>query len=336
MNAEYLQWRSQFIRNRLQIVTAIAALCIFSFMLWIILTVPKQSLTVNSQLSFQHQDHTINLITDITLEVILIGLFFLLRSHYANSFIYAIFIFIPVLISSAMQLDAVSSGVVAPFFISWVLVFVAYATFVPVCWHLHLAFQAIVFINYLTLNYIFGYSLSDIWALDQQFITDKMILPISIIFLFVSWICVMGNLSVFLYECLQRREFVARKELEEQKERSERLLLNVLPQSIADRLKLESDLIADSFQEVTVLFADIVGFTLIAEKNSPEEVVGFLNQVFSRFDMLAESYGLEKIKTIGDAYMAVAGLPFARDDHAQSTPINFRNGDRYAKGIRDF
>ena len=121
-----------------------------------------------------------------------------------------------------------------------------------------------------------------------------------------------------MYERLQQSEFVARKELEEQKERSERLLLNVLPQSIADRLKLESDLIADNFQEVSVLFADIVGFTLLAAKIPPEEVVGILNQIFSRFDVIAERYGLEKIKTIGDAYMAVAGLPFAHVDHAQA------------------
>jgi class 3 adenylate cyclase len=129
----------------------------------------------------------------------------------------------------------------------------------------------------------------------------------------------MGNLSVYLYERLQQREFVAREELEEQKERSERLLLNILPQSISDRLKLESHLIADNFLDVSVLFADIVGFTLLAEKIPPEEIVTFLNQIFSRFDGLAEKYGLEKIKTIGDAYMAVAGIPFAHADHAQAT-----------------
>lgn len=97
---------------------------------------------------------------------------------------------------------------------------------------------------------------------------------------------------------------------------SERLLLNILPQSIAERLKHEEGKIADSFTEVTVLFADIVGFTELAAQISPEELVGILNVIFSDFDELTEKYGLEKIKTIGDAYMVVGGLPEEKPDHA--------------------
>ena len=97
---------------------------------------------------------------------------------------------------------------------------------------------------------------------------------------------------------------------------SERLLLNVLPQSVAERLKADPGIIADSFPEVTVLFADIVGFTRISEAMSPERLVALLNEVFTSIDGILDQRGLEKIKTIGDAYMAVAGLPIPAGDHA--------------------
>jgi class 3 adenylate cyclase len=97
---------------------------------------------------------------------------------------------------------------------------------------------------------------------------------------------------------------------------SERLLLNVLPRSIAERLKDDAGVIADSHDDVTVLFADVVDFTPFTERTAPERVVGVLDEIFSAFDRLAEGLGVEKIKTIGDAYMAVAGLPDPRPDHA--------------------
>ena len=97
---------------------------------------------------------------------------------------------------------------------------------------------------------------------------------------------------------------------------SDALLLNILPRSIADRLKRGERVIADHYEAVTVLFADIVDFTPLAAAEPPARVVALLNEVFSRFDTLAEQHGLEKIKTIGDAYMLVAGAPTARPDHA--------------------
>ncbi|HUG31775.1 MAG TPA: adenylate/guanylate cyclase domain-containing protein [Acidimicrobiia bacterium] len=97
------------------------------------------------------------------------------------------------------------------------------------------------------------------------------------------------------------------------------LLLNVLPASIAARLKEEKTTIADRFEAVTVLFADIVGFTPLSSGAEPEVVVDMLNSIFSTFDDLAREHGIEKIKTIGDSYMAAAGLPEPRDDHAVAT-----------------
>lgn len=106
------------------------------------------------------------------------------------------------------------------------------------------------------------------------------------------------------------------KELQAEKQTSERLLLNVLPAPIADRLKTGESLIVDRFENVSVLFADLVGFTNHAAQTSPEALVTMLNELFSTYDRLAEQHGLEKIKTIGDAYMVVAGIPQPVADHA--------------------
>jgi len=103
------------------------------------------------------------------------------------------------------------------------------------------------------------------------------------------------------------------------KAESDALLLNVLPRSIAERLKQGERVIADYYDEVTVLFADVVEFTPFAARETPARVVDVLNEIFSRFDTLAERYGLEKIKTIGDAYLVVAGAPEPRQDHAAAT-----------------
>lgn len=100
--------------------------------------------------------------------------------------------------------------------------------------------------------------------------------------------------------------------------RSEGLLLNVLPKTIAERLKREPGIIAEAHDEVTVLFADVVDFTPFTERTEPARVVGVLDEIFSTFDALAERHGLEKIKTIGDAYMIAAGLPEPRPDHAEA------------------
>src|SRR5207247_3897263 len=106
------------------------------------------------------------------------------------------------------------------------------------------------------------------------------------------------------------------------KAESDALLLNVLPRSIAERLKQGERVIADYYDEVTVLFADVVEFTPFAARETPARVVDVLNEIFSRFDTLAERYGLEKIKTIGDAYLVVAGAPEPRQDHAAATLDN--------------
>ena len=103
-----------------------------------------------------------------------------------------------------------------------------------------------------------------------------------------------------------------------ERERSERLLLNMLPEPIAARLKDAHSIIADTLAEVSVLFADLVGFTQLSVRVSPQAMVGMLNRIFSAFDELAEQHGLEKIKTIGDGYEVIAGAPLPRQDHAEA------------------
>ena len=110
----------------------------------------------------------------------------------------------------------------------------------------------------------------------------------------------------------------AQAALAREQERSEHLLLNILPAPIAERLKADHRTLADGYAEVSILFADIVGFTKMSATTSPERLVEVLNKLFSRFDMLCDRYGVEKIKTIGDAYMACAGLPVPRPDHAEA------------------
>jgi adenylate cyclase len=103
-----------------------------------------------------------------------------------------------------------------------------------------------------------------------------------------------------------------------EKNKSERLLLNILPKPIADQLKQFEGSLAQQFPEATILFADIVGFTPLAAQIRPLELLNLLNQIFSIFDQLAEKHGVEKIKTIGDAYMVAGGLPIPTDNHADA------------------
>ena len=120
--------------------------------------------------------------------------------------------------------------------------------------------------------------------------------------------------------CLDRkhardREKVYLDRLEVEKRKSEGLLLNILPPKIVERLNAGEDLIADAFEDSTVLFSDLVGFTEISAQMGPSELVHDLNKLFSRFDTLAKELGVEKVKTIGDAYMVVSGLPEPNPDH---------------------
>jgi class 3 adenylate cyclase len=107
--------------------------------------------------------------------------------------------------------------------------------------------------------------------------------------------------------------------LQVEREKSEQLLLNILPKPIAERMKKGETNIADSHPDVTVLVANLVGFTTLSAHVNPEQIVQLLNEIFSAFDLLVEKHGLEKIKTIGDAYLVAGGISLPRPDHAEAS-----------------
>ncbi len=148
----------------------------------------------------------------------------------------------------------------------------------------------------------------------------------------------LGGLFATLAACAhyaRRATLIAETALDRAHQRSEDLLLNILPPSIARRLKLSGGTIADGFSEVSVLFADIVGFTRMSAQRPPEHIVGLLNDLFCKFDDVAGRLGLEKIKTIGDCYMVAAGVPRSCPDHA-SVIVNLALDMRAAVTQRKF
>ncbi len=137
--------------------------------------------------------------------------------------------------------------------------------------------------------------------------------------------CLIGVAVCYLFERSHREVFLNERNLVAEREkaeglrkRSDSLLLNILPPVVAERLKDTPGVIADSHKEVTILFADICGFTEMSAAITPTRLVGILDVIFSAFDALAEKHGVEKIKTIGDAYMLAAGMPIYRPDHGEA------------------
>jgi len=181
------------------------------------------------------------------------------------------------------------------------------------------------------------------WVVDPRMVWQQLFL---IIFFITG--CGYGVWMTYTGETAARRSFWKGKiiawqmdELASEREKSERLLLNVLPSSVAARLR-DQETIADSFEEVTVLFADIAGFTKYSAKVSAEQLVSRLDEIFTAFDNIADDLALEKIKTIGDAYMVAAGLPEAHGDgpaavakmalgmHAAVQEVNAATGESFA------
>jgi guanylate cyclase len=134
-------------------------------------------------------------------------------------------------------------------------------------------------------------------------------------------IAVGGTMVFTLLAVFARERSDALAALRQEQAKAETLLLNILPRSIADKLKAETQPIADQFGAASILFADVVDFTPWSERLPPAEVVGYLDHLFSHFDELADRYGLEKIKTIGDCYMVAAGVPAPRADHARALAL---------------
>jgi len=170
-----------------------------------------------------------------------------------------------------------------------------------------------------TFSYILGFQIYII-------LFSTLALPYIIVLSFLAWMTEFFAIWMgFVSERTNRTLFIQKKTIHEQKEiiqkeqqKSEKLLSNMLPDSIAERLKEHESIIADSFDEISVLFADLVGFTELSNNIRPEALVTLLNDIFSRFDQSVEVHGLEKIKTIGDAYMVAGGLSKFNENHIEA------------------
>jgi len=151
--------------------------------------------------------------------------------------------------------------------------------------------------------------------------TARYIVPVSetLATLYIASFGMLGCLSAYWMERFTRELFLRQRELDQERTRSDGLLLNILPQAVVDRLKTSSGgRIAQAFDDVSVVFVDAVGSTEQAARTTPEAFADALDGLFRWLDELADRHGLEKIKTIGDAYMAVAGAPVPMDDHANA------------------
>jgi guanylate cyclase len=154
-------------------------------------------------------------------------------------------------------------------------------------------------------------------AFLAPYVTVENELPSAVILAF--FVLNVGSVSAIAFGLLYYFTGENRRVLEMlrlEKDKSERLLLNVLPRQIADTLRDHDQTIAERYDEVSILFADAVGFTLLSEELEPEAIVGMLNEIYTHFDELVRRYQVEKIRTIGDNYMVVAGAPSRRPDHA--------------------
>lgn len=150
-----------------------------------------------------------------------------------------------------------------------------------------------------------------LYEVNQLILNIFANLNILIVFFFL------GVFALYLSKAIHKGE----KLLSEEREKSDQLLYNILPISIANQLKEDNEIIAKGYESVSVMFADLVNFTDLSSKCSPEQLVKYLNKIFCSFDRLTDHYGLEKIKTIGDAYMVSGGLPFDDVQHLKKMAL---------------
>jgi len=294
VDTRYRKWSDSFMQGRLKVslLFAITALATFTAL----------------NLSRHPEINSAWLYTNVSQLAILSLCTLLLLSPFAHHTLAPTFL----LMSSAITLTPLiwhfSIDHVIKFdVVTWTLVFLAQATLIPTRWHLHLASQLFVLLAVVVaalvpvtpagLNAPFG---------DWLFLL-----------FYLLWFCLICDISVLFHEKLQYAEFTSKHFLQAERIHSDHLLRNILPDIIAERLRAGEATIADYHPHTSVLFADIVGFTELSTQLPPNQLVGLLNELFSAFDRLLAHRQIEKIKTIGDAYMAVAGLPTPNPTHLE-------------------
>ncbi|NEQ96224.1 MAG: adenylate/guanylate cyclase domain-containing protein [Cyanothece sp. SIO2G6] len=307
---DYAEWQRQFMAKRLLLGLWVA---VFVYLTFIILRITQGDTTAGSS------DRLWVTMAAIA-EVAIISAIVVLNTPLGHRYPGRIFILVSWAITLLEQGLATLEHRASTAEYLWTLAFLVQATLIPVRWPLHLISQLGVLAYYYGVNTFLGLTPENhaLWDLRHT--------------MYIVWFCSICNVSVALYETLkyaelgaQRALYQEQQALRREKDRSEQLLLNILPETIAkqlmaqqekvrrasldDSLDYPRELIADHFADATILFADIVGFTQLSSRIPAADVVAILNTIFSEFDALAEEYQLEKIKTIGDAYMVVGGLP---------------------------
>ncbi|MEM9267135.1 MAG: adenylate/guanylate cyclase domain-containing protein, partial [Cyanobacteria bacterium P01_F01_bin.13] len=264
----YAQWRHRFMQRRLQLGLLFGLLYFVTFL-------PLDTLKYLT--TGRNPFDLLWILTNLVRIAMLLACLWLIRKNvYRPRRIIAVFLLASWSISLLHRFHETYTGLASntpiaePDLFSWALSFITQATLIPVGWPLHLISQLGVIVYYFVVNPLLG----------LQVVTPG--LPAASLLLNTFWICCICNFSVYFYEKLSRENFEANQQLLEAQEKSERLLLNILPRPIAEQLKQSPDIIAENFAEVTVLFADIVNFTQMTESQSAAHVVDFLNQVFSR------------------------------------------------------
>jgi adenylate cyclase len=215
----------------------------------------------------------------------------------------ALFLFVPFAVQWSIGNFITASGIILWGLLAPIGAILCFGVRESLAW-----FFAWVFLT--ALSGFFDFYLADMSATAHTSIPIRT----SVVFFALNFIAVASIVYLLLRFSIQEKQKIqvqleeAHVMLQQEQDRSEKLLLNILPGPIAERLKHSNQTIADGFADITVMFADIVNFTHIAAGMTPSQVFAMLNQVFSAFDELAEQFGLEKIKTIGDAYMVAGGL----------------------------
>ncbi|MBD1912979.1 adenylate/guanylate cyclase domain-containing protein [Leptolyngbya sp. FACHB-8] len=290
----YALWQRLFMRRRLGLgmLLAFGYFATYAALDWVRAWVLPTS-SVDAQA-------VMNLLT----AVVLAGLLVWLQRSPRHSNLSLMFLTLSWAVSVLTEIPETLSGHINPDISGWTMLFFAQATVIPFRWRLHLVSHLGAYAYYFGVNGLLGLPLFPEGTAAADVLFDMV------------WISGMSVLVVYLIDQLFHTEFVIRRQLDDERSRSQALLLNILPQSVAERLLRNQRTVADNFSTVTVLFADIVDFTQLSAHMTPDQIVELLNTVFSMFDELVEEFALEKIKTIGDAYMVVAGVPHYREDHA--------------------
>ncbi|MGB3613562.1 MAG: hypothetical protein WBA10_07180, partial [Elainellaceae cyanobacterium] len=248
---DYQLWRRKFMHKRLVTAIVLAVGMYITFTLLRFVATPAAIAATPNWLAMA-----------IVVQTLLLVYLWLLFLPWGQRHPGRIFLAASLTATIAEQIWATLNGFAHPGLRSWSLVFLVQATLIPVRWPLHLLSQGAVLVYYYSVNAVLRLPLANDtleWNLRQT--------------LYILWFCGVSTLSVYFYERLQWEQFTTRQALNAEKDRSEALLLNILPFAIAEKLKRESGTIADSFAEATVLFADIVGFTQMSSTMLPHDVV---------------------------------------------------------------